>query len=218
MAQGDKENTALYVLLGCAGLLVVALCAATGLGVWIVTEQAAAVPPVAYPTPPPGSPPGRLPTMPSPPGPKPPAPTPRVPLGPALPPPPSFAPPMLVRATVEAVDGASPVALGDACEFTVERHADSSQPVGYWCRTQIVCGGRLLYGGATAGYFPCTLTDASPATGAPRSVVGRDDTTTSGDTDASMTLDTTSGTLTIADDAAGSYGAYSLRARITEVR
>lgn len=208
MAEGEKDNTALYVLLGCAGLLVLGLCAATGVGVWMVMEQASSAPPVAYPTPAPI--PG--PTVPTPPPPI--APTPFPPsTGPALPPPPSFAPPMLVRATIDSIEGASPVAVGTACEFTVERQPSPEQPSGYWCRTQIVCGGRLLYGGPSAGFFPCTLGE-----GTPRTVVGQDVETTSVDTDASMSIDTSTATLTIRDDSAGPFGAYGVRARITEAR
>jgi hypothetical protein len=209
MAEGEKDNTALYVLLGCAGLLVLGLCAATGVGVWMVMEQASSAPPVAYPMPP-GPVPG--PTVPTPPPPVAPSPFPPTP-GPALPPPPSFAPPMLVRATIDSIEGASPVAVGTACEFTVERQPSPEQPSGYWCRTQIVCGGRLLYGGPSAGFFPCTLGE-----GTPRTVVGQDVETTSVDTDASMTIDTSTATLTIRDDSAGPFGAYGVRARITETR
>ena len=215
MAEGEKDNGALYVLLGCAGLLIVGLCVATGIGTWMVFEQTSS--PVYGPTTPAPYVPPPTPVVPVPPtGPGAPG-TPGGPggpsVGPALPPPPSFAPPALVRATVEGIEGASPVAVGSACEFTVERHPEPSQPSGYWCRTQIVCGGRLLYGGPSAGYFPCTLSE-----GAPRTVVGRDVETTSSDTDAAMTLDTTTGELTVLDDASGPFGAYTVRARVVETR
>lgn len=206
MAEGEKDNGALYVLLGCAGLLIVGLCAASGLGVWMVVQRSS-VPPVAYPSGPampPPVPPPVAPTVPPPGTPLPP--------GPALPPPPDFGfSPAIIRATVESVEGTSPVAVGATCEFTVERHA-RPEPPGYWCRTQIACGGRLLYGGPTAGYFPCELGDS------PRTVVGRDIEATSVDTDAAMELDTTTGVLSVRDDVAGPYGSYAIRARITETR
>lgn len=212
MAEGEKDNGALYVLLGCAGLLVLGLCVATGVGVWMVMEQASTVAPM-YPTPPGPIP---SPSVPSPTVPSPTLPNPTPfppPTGPALPPPPSFAPPLLVRATIESVEGASPVAVGTTCEFTVEKQPSPDQPSGYWCRTQIVCGGRLLYGGPTAGYFPCTLGEGSA-----RTVVGQDPETTSVDTDGSMMIDTSTSMLTIGDDAAGVFGTYAVRARITETR
>ncbi|HJL37603.1 MAG TPA: hypothetical protein RMG95_18065, partial [Polyangiaceae bacterium LLY-WYZ-15_(1-7)] len=90
-AGGGQSNNLMYVLVGCAGLLVLGLCAATGYGVYIVVEgsrRAAVAPPVAPPVPapapaPPPGPPGVGP-VPAPPGGGGPAP------GPALPPPPDF--------------------------------------------------------------------------------------------------------------------------------
>ena len=49
-AGGGQSNNLMYVLVGCAGLLVLGLCAATGYGVYIVVEgsrRAAVAPPVA---------------------------------------------------------------------------------------------------------------------------------------------------------------------------
>lgn len=117
----------------------------------------------------------------------------------------------MVTATVEQVTGSRPVPIGSVCEFAVEKHAQQSG--GYWCRSQIACNGRLLYGGPSSGYFPCTMFDP------PRTdVVGQDPQTTSQDTDASMELDTLQGLLTIRDDVRGPYGAYQLTARVSQVR
>jgi hypothetical protein len=118
--------------------------------------------------------------------------------------------PREVQAEVTAVTGSAPVAVGTQCRFVVDGR-DRSEG-GYWCNAQIVCDGRLLYGGPQAGFFPCDLSDPS------RHVSGGDAMTTSEDTDASMQIDTARGSLTIRDDANGSYGAYSLTAQIHSVR
>ena len=118
----------------------------------------------------------------------------------------------MVTATVTSVTGTSPVPVGATCGFTVERHA-RPEPPGFWCRAQISCGGMLLYGGASAGYFPCELSEQPR-----RDVVGEDDMMTGSDTDAAMRLDTRMGMLTIRDDATGPHGQYTLEARVTDVR
>ena len=198
----DSTSKILYVAIGCGVFLMVGLCVATGVGVWFFAseadEMAASVPVVPYE--PPKPPPGLGPMDPqAPPGQG----------GPALPPPPpAAAAPRIVSATVTAVEGDAPVPVGASCDFNVEQSANPTVPSGYWCRTQIVCGGRLLYGGPNSGYFPCTFSDAPPT------VVGRDDETTAADTDAAMSLDTTSQTLTIRDDATSALGAYSVTARV----
>lgn len=194
-----QSNTLIYVLVGCASLLVLGLCGATGFGVWLYLEdQAATATPIA---PPPVYPPG--------PGPQNPQPGP----GPALPPPPSMgANPRMVTATVTSVTGSSPVAIGATCGFNVERHTQPDPP-GFWCRAQIICGGQLLYGGASAGFFPCQLFEQPR-----RDVVGEDAMMTSSDTDAAMRLDTRAGTLSIRDDNTGPHGQYTLEARINTVR
>ena len=215
-AGGGQSNNLMYVLVGCAGLLVLGLCAATGYGVYIVVEgsrRAAVAPPVAPPVPapapaPPPGPPGVGP-VPAPPGGGGPAP------GPALPPPPDFGgPPRVVRATVRTVTGSRPAEPGASCSFAVERHA-RPEPPGYWCRAQILCAGKLLYGGPQSGYFPCTLQE-----GTRRDVSGQDGQTTSQDTDASMQLDTRLGQarLVVEDDATGPHGEYRLEAEVIEVR
>ncbi|MEM9069910.1 MAG: hypothetical protein AAGE52_15465 [Myxococcota bacterium] len=189
-----QNNTVIWVLIGCAGLLVLGLCVATGIGVWMYMGQDSTVvtTPPAYPQPQPIPQPGP---------------------GPALPPPPTMdVSPRMVTASVSSVGGSAPVQAGASCGFAVERHPHPDPP-GYWCRAQIVCNGLLLYGGGNSGYFPCSLHDQPR-----RDVVGRDEQTTAQDTDASMILDTQQGTLTIRDDASGPHGAYTLEARITAVR
>lgn len=192
-----QSNTLIYVLVGCASLLVLGLCGATGFGVWLYLEdQAATATPIA---PPPVYPPGPQNPQPGP--------------GPALPPPPSMgANPRMVTATVTSVTGSSPVAIGATCGFNVERHTQPDPP-GFWCRAQIICGGQLLYGGANAGFFPCQLFEQPR-----RDVVGEDAMMTSSDTDAAMRLDTRAGTLSIRDDNTGPHGQYTLEARINTVR
>jgi hypothetical protein len=119
--------------------------------------------------------------------------------------------PRQIEATVTASEGAAPVPVGATCSFDVVPRPQ--QGGGYWCNAQIACGGRLLYGGESAGFFPCTL--SPPPT---RDVVGRDSQTTAVDGDSSMEIDTSQRVLMVSDDPIGTYGAFSVVARIDSVR
>ena len=203
----ESNSRLLYAAIGCAVFLVVGLCVATGLGVWWVMETRERLASTPMPFPPPQPPPPGTPGGPVVPG------GPVAPGGPQLPPPPGVPmTPRVVSATVTNVTGSAPVAVGATCQFNVERMSRPDMPSGYWCRTQIVCGGRLLYGGPNSGYFPCTVGDSPP------SVTGSDADTTASDTDAAINLDTASGILSIRDDSASPNGEYSLDARIDSVR
>ncbi len=198
-----NDNTWLLVgaAAGCGLLMIILLCGVSG-AVFFVRSRSSSGP-VTMPTPTP-------PSMPMPPS---------VP----LPPPPLLPPPLppgtsgvtdtaprLVRASVTSVTG-SPVATpGQSCEFNVERRDRDDGT--FWCNAQMVCGGHLLYGGPTAGFFPCTLYE-----GPPRHVVGSDPTTTSEDQDAAMTLSTVDGTLEIWYDASGPNGEFRLLAHVDSV-
>jgi len=191
MSEDGNNQGMLYLLAGCAVLVVLALCGVTGVGVWLFysTEEAVVVsPPTPLPPPTPIPPPGP---------------------GPQLPAPPES--PRIVTAVVTSVTGTAPVPEGATCGFSVERAPNGG---GYWCKTQIVCAGRPLYGnGPQNGFFDCTL-HQQPR----RDIVGSDTQTTARDTDASMEIDTQANTLRIRDDASGPHGAYTLDARITDVR
>jgi len=201
----EGDSKALYVAIGCAVFLLVGLCVASGAGVWYLTQRSEEVVTAPVPVTPPKPPPPGQPTQPG-------RPIVPGPGGPTMPPPPSVpTAPRIVRATVTAVDGSAPVSNGASCNFNVRRQARPDMPNGYWCNTQIVCAGKLLYGGPNAGFFPCTVGDSPP------SVVGSDTSTTSQDTDAAMDLNTPGGTLTIRDDGTGTHGQYSLTARIDQV-
>ncbi len=143
----------------------------------------------------------------------------------ALPPPPVVVPPApplppgmtdavddraarVVHATIESVTGTPGVSVGQTCEFNVERR-DRDDGAGFWCNAQIVCGGHLLYGGPTAGFFPCTLFTAPV-----RGVVGSDPTTTAQDRDGAMSIDTVQSHLEIWDDAQGPNGEFRVVAHI----
>lgn len=135
---------------------------------------------------------------------------------PSMPPPPlptgprpTNTSPITVTAQVTGVTGNPGVSPGTPCTFLVEQHDAAERPGGYWCRANVMCGLTLLYGGGTAGYFPCTVTDS------PRSVVGRDSDTTQSDSDGSLDIDTRAGRLRVADDATGRLGAFSVDAQIT---
>ena len=190
---GTGKSGLMWALVGCIGLLVAGLCVATGVGAFFVMNSARVthgpvtadqeIDPDYEGKPPVGG-------------------------GVALPQEPKI---RMIRATVTAVTGTKPVEDGAICAFTVEEH-DWGQPPGYWCRSQVVCGGKLLYGGSSSGYFPCRLTEGSP------DVVGEDPDTTSEDTDASIELDTLDKRLSIHDDSSGPHGEYTLLAEVTEVQ
>lgn len=116
-----------------------------------------------------------------------------------------------VQATITQAIGSSPAPVNATCNFVVTATSEPTNPPSTQCRAQVVCGGQLLYGGPNSGYFPCVVGDQPP------SVIGRDDNTTSADTDAAMSLDTTAGMLTVHDDASGPHGAFSVTARIDSV-
>ena len=190
----------LWVLVGCAALLIVGLCAASGLALFFVYARGEAIP---YPDGPPSAYPQPQPQL-----------QPQTPQGPqpVLPPPPVNYRPLTVSAVVTT--STSPrVPVGSRCVFPVTRHDRVSEPNGYWCRAEIRCGTELLYGGGTAGYFGCNVVDTGAV-----SVVGGEAGTTSDDRDAAVQLNTAAGTLTIRDDASGRIGTYSLTARVESVR
>lgn len=129
--------------------------------------------------------------------------------GPTLPPPPAGA--RHIVAEVTEATGLSSVHAGSRCELDVTREERSDGT--FWCNAQIRCAGELVYGGATAGYFDCTLYEQPQ-----RHVVGQDFNTSSGDNDAAMRLDTLRSELEVSDDASGRLGAFLIRARVTELR
>jgi hypothetical protein len=116
--------------------------------------------------------------------------------------------PRVVHATIASVTGTPGVSVGQTCDFNVERR-DRDDGSGFWCNAQIVCGGHLLYGGPTAGFFPCTLFHAPV-----RGVVGSDPLTTAQDQDAAMSIDTVQSHLEIWDDAQGPSGEFRVIAHI----
>ncbi len=182
--QDKKQGTVIWVLVGCLGLFFVLVCGGAGAFVFFARDSQPVAP---VPGPAPGPVPGPGPIVPGPDAPR------------------------RVLAVVTSVTGAAPVAVGTACEFPVERRDRGDGT--FWCNAQVYCGGQLLYGGPTAGFFDCTLYEQPQ-----RHVVGGEHNTTSMDSDAAMYLDTLQGTLTVTDDAAGRYGAYSLSARVQSVQ
>ncbi len=186
---GDKL---LYALVGCAAVAFFGLCGATGVGVYLVMRSGGmeAGAPAPFPaTPAPGTPGGKPDDVPG--------------GGPASP-----LPRLRVAATVTAARGGLPVTPGAPCLFDVQPPDATST----MCRTQVVCGGQLLYGGENAGYFPCAI-----GAGSPPSITGQDAATTAEDRDAAMTLDTGRRLLTVVDDARGPFGAFEVEARVDSV-
>ncbi|MEM1413258.1 MAG: hypothetical protein AAGH15_00070 [Myxococcota bacterium] len=219
----DKgENTLVYVLAGCGVLLVVGLCVIAGVGVWVISSSEELVP---YHDPPPSTSPAPgfpAPSVPSSPG---------APSAPALPspggkPPPSAQPslppppqPVPIRGVeveweVEVVGGAARVTPGTRCTFNVLLRPRPDR--GPWCQAEVRCGGQLLYGGGTAGFFECSFSDAGPD--GPGAVVGGEDLTTEADGDAAFRIDTLGGVIDIRDDATSANGELSVRGRVVGVR
>jgi hypothetical protein len=184
-----RGNGLLFVLLGCAGFSLLALCGATGVAAFLVMRDGE--PPFAADADSaPGDPAVTLPPRGG-----------SAPSAPAL-------PRVRISATVASASG-SAVPNGAECLFDVEPPPDARS----MCRAQVVCGGQLVYGGQNAGYFPCSV-----APGNPPSIAGREDDTTSADGDAAMAIDTAARTLAVRDDARGPHGAFTIVARIDAVQ
>lgn len=113
----------------------------------------------------------------------------------------------VVRARVERVDGAIDVRPGDECVIGVWRVRSDHPTGGTWCRTQLACGGELLYGGDESGYFECA-----------NEGIGRDAETTEVDGDPSLDLRVRDGALVLADDVHGARGAFRIEASIETER
>ena len=119
--------------------------------------------------------------------------------------------PRQVRAEVTRVQGNPVVREGDKCEFLIERRQREGQS--FYCNAQVVCGGRLLYGGPDRGYFPCKLfEDDRP------DVIGSDPVTTAADQDGAIQINTREGVMHIWDDDHGSLGQFSVEAEILSVQ
>lgn len=194
MEQNEKSPL-LWALVGCAGLCLVGLCVFFGFGVYLLTEtvESGQIASAEWQPDPKPDPMGGGPTEPPLDGP--------APSGSGL--------PLQVEAVVTRVLGRAPVNQGAQCSFAVERHPSER---GFWCRSQIVCAGSLLYGGSNAGYYDCQL-EVDPE---PR-VIGGEDKTTSEDSDAAMQIDSSAGTLVVRDDRSGAHGEYRIEARIVSI-
>ncbi len=116
-----------------------------------------------------------------------------------------------VQATVTEATGSAADLRDTRCNFIVSAERSQRWASGIQCRAQVVCGGRLLFGGPEAGYFECTVTEQ------PRGVHGEDAGTTSANRDAALLLDSASSTLRVWDDATGPLGEYVVNARIDTV-
>lgn len=119
--------------------------------------------------------------------------------------------PRQIRAEITHIEGAAVARPGDKCEFLVERRLRDRDS--FFCNAQVVCAGRLLYGGPDRGYFACKLSD-----GEQPDVVGSDPSTTGADRDGAIFLDTTEGILRVWDDEQGPHGAFKLEADVLSVR
>jgi len=118
--------------------------------------------------------------------------------------------PLSVRAEVVRSSNASVVRQGDACEFLVEQRQRDAQS--YYCNAQVMCAGKLLYGGPNRGYFPCRFYEDDR--GKHRDVIGNDPTTSREDMDAALHLDTRAGVVRVWDDASGTHGKFEIEAEV----
>jgi hypothetical protein len=115
--------------------------------------------------------------------------------------------PLTVRAEVTRVAGSAGVRLGETCQFLVEQRPRDARS--FYCNAQVMCGGKLLYGGPDRGFFACRFYD-----GERRDVVGADPSTTRQDKDGALSLDTRSGVLRVWDDASGPSGEFQVEAEV----
>ncbi len=129
--------------------------------------------------------------------------------GPQLPPS-GGTPTVTIMATVTRVSGSRlTVRAGETCVFPITYPTRGDDPTQRWCNAPVRCGGVLIYGGGTGGFFPCTFSQS------PASVVGSDNETSGGDRDGAFTIDTNAGTIRVRDDSGGDYGTFELDATIT---
>lgn len=125
-------------------------------------------------------------------------------------PPATGTPSVTVMATVTRVSGSRmTVRSGESCMFQITYPTRGDDQTQRWCNAPVRCGGVLLYGGGTGGFFPCTFSQS------PASVVGSDTETTGSDRDGAFAIDTAAGILRVRDDSAGDYGTFELDATIT---
>jgi len=130
-------------------------------------------------------------------------------LGPQLPPS-GDTPTLTIMATVTRVSGSRmTVRAGETCIFPITYPTRGDDPTQRWCNAPVRCGGVLIYGGGTGGFFPCMFSQS------PASVVGSDSETTNGDRDGAFSIDTNAGTIRVRDDSGGDYGTFELDATIT---
>lgn len=121
----------------------------------------------------------------------------------------SFDPqPRQVRAEVTRVVGASQLRPGDMCEFLVERRLRGRDS--FYCNAQVVCGGRLLFGGPERGFFTCRLEE-----GEHREVIGTDVSTEDGDP--GFTINTALGVMRVWDDGKSGNPAFEVEAEVLAV-
>ncbi len=118
--------------------------------------------------------------------------------------------PRRIRAEVTRVGGNPIVRVSERCEFLVQRRP--LEKGAFYCNAQVLCGGKLVYGGPDRGYFACKLYSAPR-----RDVVGSDPSTTSDDHDPALSLDTRAGVLRVWDDARGTHGAFEIEADVIDV-
>ena len=113
-----------------------------------------------------------------------------------------------VSATVTSYLGlGAGIGPGTVCDLpiTVQSQQDGTQQ----CHVVMTCGGQVLYGDEQQGFFPCQFSTS------PARVVGQDTNTTMTDHDGAFSIDTTAGTVQLADDFLGRAGMFTLSASIT---
>jgi len=119
--------------------------------------------------------------------------------------------PRRVRADVTRVRGNQLARPADRCEFLVKRRMLDRGA--YECSADIVCGGKVVFGGGPErGFFACKLYEEPR-----RDIVGSDPSTSADDRDPAVFLDTRAGILRVWDDARGKHGAFEIEADVIDV-
>lgn len=119
--------------------------------------------------------------------------------------------PRQVRAEVTRVRGNPVVREGDRCEFLIQRRRRGGDA--FNCNAQVVCGGRLLFGGPDRGFFVCKQFDDER-----HDIVGDDPVTAGGDKDSAFHINTRDGVMKIWDDEEGVLGKFEVEAEILSVQ
>ncbi|MEM9188590.1 MAG: hypothetical protein AAGF12_05415 [Myxococcota bacterium] len=111
-------------------------------------------------------------------------------------------PPFVREWEVRSVEGELALEVGTICPLLIEPRARGT---GYWCQTQVVCEGLVLYGdGSSNGFLECDL----PPDHDPERPVWAQDGDMLSDSDGAFVISGANGDIRIEDDATSDLGAF----------